>query len=377
MEGRSADIRKTTSAFPSGQSTGQAFWPGRATHERIVRRLLLICERTQNCAESVLRRYGYERGVGHFLAHDLPAMPEERLWLVSSSLSVALSNAEGRAAGRPPFRNSDWRVLFYCLFGSRTLREALFRFEDLFEAVDGRFGSISLSMRSGTASLSFSGLRSPDREAAFVVALDGMAMYHSLLSWAIGQPLGTVAEMDFPESMVSLADPELLPFELILGCDRAALLFDPLLLQAPIVRTVEDGDRLPSLNPSMQIARGETNGDLTARVRRMLHSRLQRQQVLLSLEDCAAIHGMSTATMRRHLRNSGASFRAMRDEVRRAVAVNLLSDPHVSIEDVAARLDFCDSDALRLATQKWIGLSPSDYRKFLLQSGGGKVPGGR
>lgn len=364
------DRRKTGAPLPESSSAGHAIRPGRSTHERIVRRLLTICERTQNCAGPVLRRHGYQSDVEHFLTHDLPTMPEERLWLVSSSLSVALSNAEGRAAGRAPFRNSDWRVLFYCLFGSRTLQEALFRFEDLFEAVDGRFGSIALSMRGGTAVLAFSGLRSPDREAAFVVSLDGMAMYHSLLSWAIGQPLGNLAEFDFPESMRELADPELLPFELILGCDHAALLFNSALLQAPIVRSVEDGDRLPSLNPAMQMARGEAGDDLTARVRRMLHSRLRRQQVLLSLEDCATIHGMSTATMRRRLRNSGASFRVMRDEVRRAVAVDLLSDPNVSIEDVAARLDFCDSDALRLATRKWVGLSPSDYRQFLLQGGG-------
>lgn len=364
-----ADLRRTGAPLANGQPAPR---PGRSTHERMVRRLLTICERTQNCAGPVLRRYGYEPDVGHFLTHDLPTMPEERLWLVTSSLSVALSDAEGRAAGRPPFRGSDWRVLFYCLFGSRTLQEALFRFEDLFEAVDGRFGSISLSMGDGAAVLAFSGLRSPDREAAFVVALDGMAMYHSLLSWAIGQPLGNLAQMDFPEAMRGLADPELLPFELTLGCDRAALLFDPALLRAPIVRTVEDGDRLPSLNPAMQMARGEAAGDLTARVQRMLHSRLQRQQVLLSLEHCAAIYGISTATMRRRLRSSGASFRAMRDEVRRAVAVDLLSDPQVSIEDVAARLDFCDSDALRLATQKWVGLSPSEYRKFLLQGGNGR-----
>jgi len=352
-----------------GAPAGPASPPGRATQERIVRRLLAICERTGNAAAAVLRRYGYQSDVTHFLEQVLPTLSEERLWLVCSSLSVALSDAEGRAAGRPPFRNSDWRVLFYCLLGSRTLQEALFRFEDVFEAVDGRFGSIALSMRGGTAVLAFSGLRSPDRESAFVVSLDGMAMYHSLLSWAIGQPLGNIAEFDFPESMRGLADPELQPFELILGCEHAALLFDPALLQAPIVRSVEDGDRLPSLNPAMQMARGETSGDLTARVRRMLHARLRRQQVLLSLEECAAIHGMSTATMRRRLRSGGASFRAIREDVRRAVAVDLLADPHVSIEDVATRLDFCDSDALRLATQKWVGMSPTDYRKFLVQGG--------
>jgi AraC-like DNA-binding protein len=362
-----ADTRRTGAA--AGGEAVPANLPGRATQERIAHRVLAICQRTPNSAETVLRQFGYRPDVGHFLEHILPTLPEERLWQICSSFTVALSDAEGRAAGRAPFRSSDWRVLFYCLLGSRNLREALFRFDDVFEAVDGRFGSLALSRRDGHAVLTISGQRSPDPEAAFVVLLNGLVMYHSLLSWAIGQPLGHLAEFDFPERMRELADPELLPFELAFDCKNTALLFNPALLQAPIVRSVEDVDRLPSLNPAMQMARGETSVDLTARLRRMLQARLRRQHVLLSLEECAAIHGISTATMRRRLHRSGASFRSMRDDVRRAVAVDLLSDPHISIEDVATRLDFCDSDALRLATQKWVGLSPSEYRKLLLQGG--------
>lgn len=343
--------------------------PGRLTHERIVRRLLAICERTQDCAGAVLHRYGYRSDVDHFLRHELPAMPEDRLWGFCSSLSVALSNTEGKAAGRAAFRSSDWRVLFYCLLGSRTLEEAIFRLEDLFETVDGRFGTIALRMRAGTAVLGFSGLRSSDRDAAFVVSLHGMAMYHSLLSWAIGQPLGTLAEFDFPESMRQLADHDLLPFELALECEQAALLFCPALLKAPIIRNMSDLDRLPSLNPLLQMARGEARGALSARVRRMLQNLLQRQQVMLSLDECAAILGISPATIRRRLRDDGTSFRELRDDVRRTVATDLLADSTVSVEDVATRLDFCDSDALRLATRKWVGLSPSAYRRFLLQGG--------
>lgn len=368
------DVLLPTSLMPAPKTAGATLphvSPGRATQERIARRLLDAFERTQHSAAGFLRAFGFKGDLDAFLEFELPTMPEDRLWQFCSRISVELADAEGRAGGRAPFRSSDWRVLFYCLLGSRTLQEAIFRLEDVFESVDGRFGAISQSARGNLAMLTFTAIRGPDRETAFIVALNGLAMYHSLLSWAIGQPLGELAEFDFPEAIRPLADAELLPFELVLGCDETALLFSPALLHAPIVRSMADCDRLPSLNPAMQMARGEIAGDIASRVWRTLHARLLSQQALLSLDECAAILGMSGSTMRRRIRGQGATFRALCDDVRRTVAIKLLADPNISIEDVATRLDFCDSNALRSASQKWLGMAPREYRKLLLREDAG------
>lgn len=338
---------------------------GRPLQERMVRRFLNAFQRTHIPPGAFLSRNGYAPDVQTFERDQLPGLTERQLWQLYSAICIEYSNAEAGLANRPPFRSSDWRVMFYCVLGSRNLQEAIVRLEDVFDMADGRLGTISFVEAGNKARLVFSGNRGADPELAFLTILNGLTMYHGLLGWAIGKPLGGTAELDFPEDVRPLAEEDLLPFDLMLGCDQAALLFDRSLLQAAIVRSAEDTARLPALNPAMQMAREETPDRVTVRVRSILRARLQQQRVLLTLEQCAAASATPASTLRRQIRSQGTTFRAIRDEVRQAVAVDLLSDPNITIEDVAARLDFCDSDALRLASQKWFGCAPSEYRRSL------------
>jgi AraC-like DNA-binding protein len=61
-----------------------------------------------------------------------------------------------------------------------------------------------------------------------------------------------------------------------------------------------------------------------------------------SLEDVAASRNVSVRTLRRQLAGEGTSFRALMDDVRKAIAEELLTRD-MTITEVAHRLDFADA----------------------------------
>jgi AraC-like DNA-binding protein len=103
---------------------------------------------------------------------------------------------------------------------------------------------------------------------------------------------------------------------------------------------------------------------LSERVRRILFQALNDGQEPPPLDTTAAMVGQSSASFRRELSRKGLSYRGIKDSCRREIAMDLLSRTDLSIEDIAERLSFCDSDAFRRSFGQWIGMAPSQFRKL-------------
>jgi AraC-like DNA-binding protein len=71
--------------------------------------------------------------------------------------------------------------------------------------------------------------------------------------------------------------------------------------------------------------------------------------------------GMSTRTLRRKLEESGTSFRALLDEVREALADEMLTTGALSVEDVAIRLGYAEASSFIHAFKRWKGTTPAAY----------------
>ena len=343
-------------------STGQ---PGR----HIVARLLKLIARRGGNVAGVLRVNGFDEPLEQFLVATLPTLDIANLQKLSSRASVELSDMQASAAGRPPFRGGDWRLLFYCLVGSRTLREAIMRAEELLLAIDDRMGSITLKRVGGKAVLSYTGARSGDEEMDFIVTLHGQLMFHSIFSWLVGKPLEGTLALDFPPSAARYLDIELFPFNLLLGADQPEMRFAASLLDQPIIRTMSDCEALPTLNFLFGLRLGEDPLEIVRRSRHFMAMALRDRRKLPSLEELARHFAMAPMTLRRRLRSAGTSFRVIRDELRHEMAIDMLTNSRMSIEDIAGRLDLCDSDALRRAFRAWTGMAPTEFRRRLGQAG--------
>ena len=87
--------------------------------------------------------------------------------------------------------------------------------------------------------------------------------------------------------------------------------------------------------------------------------------VSLSLEEIADRLYLSPRTIHRRLEEEGASFRTIKDALRRDLALARLTKTQRSIAQIAGELGYADTSAFYRAVVDWTGISPVQYRKRL------------
>src|SRR5262249_11955669 len=98
---------------------------------------------------------------------------------------------------------------------------------------------------------------------------------------------------------------------------------------------------------------------LSAQVKLLMDGALRQKRGLPSETMICRSLGLSEATLRRHLRRQGTSYRHLRASSLREEAVRLMQDPDTTPACVAQRLGFSDDRAFRRAFRSWSGMSPS------------------
>ena len=83
------------------------------------------------------------------------------------------------------------------------------------------------------------------------------------------------------------------------------------------------------------------------------------------LENVAARLGLHAKALTRRLHHEGTTYSAILDRLRRGLAERYLSEPHVSVTDVAFLLGFSDASAFNKAARRWFGTSPQTLRRRL------------
>jgi AraC-like DNA-binding protein len=270
-----------------------------------------------------------------------------------------LAANDSRRLGRRPLRASDWRVVLHSLSGARTLRDGIQRYIDCFEALDWRCGRTSLRARADMAEMRLDALR-PERSIdGCLIDLSGMAHVHALCAWMIAQPLpleGVWLDHDAP-TFAALDLPQL-PFPRALDEGWTGFRFPSAYLDYPVVRTTEEFEAGPPGSYMFGTMIGDEDGQpVSAQARRIVLSALRQSHRLPLFEELLPPIGGSATTLRRRLAE-GISFREIKDSCRREISLDLLSRSSLSVEEIAERLDYCDSDAFR----QWVGMPTSRYR---------------
>jgi AraC-like DNA-binding protein len=105
--------------------------------------------------------------------------------------------------------------------------------------------------------------------------------------------------------------------------------------------------------------RNEQRRGITAVVR----SKLFRESGWFpSLDEVAAELDVHPRTLRRQLAAEDTSFRALLNESRSALAVDLLCNVGLTVEEVSKRLGYTDTSTFCHAFKRWHGVPPSGYR---------------
>ncbi len=102
---------------------------------------------------------------------------------------------------------------------------------------------------------------------------------------------------------------------------------------------------------------------LSEQVRQWLERTIEHGQQQATLVEAALHFEMSQQVMHRRLQLEDQSFKEIKKQTRRDIAINLLSEQQRSIEDIAHRIGFSEPSAFIRAFKSWTGLTPLNYRR--------------
>lgn len=91
---------------------------------------------------------------------------------------------------------------------------------------------------------------------------------------------------------------------------------------------------------------------------------------LPKVEDVARSLDTSARTLQRRLQERNLRYQQVLDEVRSELAVQLIRDHSLTLNDLADYLGFNDQSALQHAFRRWQGMSPGQYRKEIVRQAG-------
>ncbi|MGB7478811.1 MAG: helix-turn-helix domain-containing protein [Burkholderiaceae bacterium] len=72
---------------------------------------------------------------------------------------------------------------------------------------------------------------------------------------------------------------------------------------------------------------------------------------------------LAGSTLRRRLEQEGQSYQAIKDQLRRDLAIDRLLRSTDSVAAIAAELGFAEPSAFYRAFKKWTGARPAEYRR--------------
>jgi len=259
------------------------------------------------------------------------------------------------------YQLTTYGIWGYALLSSQSFRQAAdlgLRYLDLTFA----FNRISLREDTDQAHLQLDGSHLPDQVRDFLLLRDTVAVM------VIQREL-TGKRMPLDRVQLSMPAPAdtarfIEQFGLLpeFACAENRISFSRHLLDLPLPRANPHSAQLCEQQCQALLAKRRVRSGLAGQIRDRLLSTPGR---LADMEVIASELNISSRTLRRRLEEQGSSFRQLQEEVRQALAEELLAIASLSQEDIAERLGYSEVSNFLHAFKRWKGLTPGQYRQTL------------
>lgn len=303
------------------------------------------------------------------IAHELLAEPAARVTQAQFStlyrlLAIELDDEMPGIFSRP-LRSGTLKYLCLSLLDAPRLEVALHRFGQFFRLIlddfslqlgrEGQVGYVELRPHSHAA-------QAPDGQGVSVLGCELMLkLVHGVASWLARQriPLDAV-DFAFARPAASSDHHYLFPGPVRFDCAQTRLCFDASYLDLPIRQRKPDLETFLSRAPEDWIFVSFAEQLTCHRVAQYVTGKLPQTP---NIDEAAAALHCSVRTLCRRLAAEGTSFQAVKDDVRRDVAIERLTRTDDAIAAIAFDVGFDNPTAFHRAFRHWTGSTPSAYRR--------------
>lgn len=274
------------------------------------------------------------------------------------------------SGGKVP--NGSLRMMCLCILHSPNLREAIERCSDFYEVIRGPRVKPILELRGRSALIRIGPLAEVSEADYRQILADSppslvrtsLSMWHHFICWLAGRRLaltGVSCSFAPPEDA---ADYQVLfQAPVRFNAEENALRLPAELLELPIVQTEETLVGFLKTAPYQLLVMVDGDHSLASQVRAIIGRDFSRE--LPSAEAVAFSLNMSVTTLRRRLMREETSYQKIKDDCRKEAAINYLSCPDLSNNDIAGLMGFDETSAFFRSFKKWTGMTPGEYRKRL------------
>lgn len=189
-------------------------------------------------------------------------------------------------------------------------------------------------------------------------------MWHNLLNWFAGRPVPLLrVEFGFAEPHHSPEWAQFFRCPVRFDCAESMIVFSLDVLALPNVQTEQSLYLFLKSAPYRLIVPSYHEHRFSDRVLALFGD--DYSQKLPGSAEVSQRLGVSVSTLRRQLLEEGNSFQQLKDDCRRAAAMQYLASPDLSFSEVAGLLGFDEVSAFFRAFRRWTNMTPSEYRQSL------------
>ena len=186
-------------------------------------------------------------------------------------------------------------------------------------------------------------------------------MLHGVICWLVGRRI-PLRQVDFSATQ----PPRTNDFRLFFGTPvrfgqpYGQIVFDTRFLKLPIIRSDRSLKHFLRRAPENILVGYYYDAGTANALRHRLQS--TNPEEWPDFADISRELRVPATTLRRRLTEEGLSFHALKDEVRRDMAVDLLLTTDLSIYEISAKLGYSETSAFYRAFRNWMDCSPGRYR---------------
>ena len=199
--------------------------------------------------------------------------------------------------------------------------------------------------------------------ADFFIAELCFSNIHRLLSW-LAMEIIQVDHVEFQWERPAYAQDYRLMFygaPCLFEQGKTRIGFSQSILEKPVHQNLSNLEKFLE-NPNFEILVLDFKAEnlasrVAAKIRQRLHS-------MPSLPELAEEIGIKPYTLQRSLAKEGITYLAIKNQVKRDAAIEMLVSTDLSIEEISSQLGFSETSPFTRTFKEWTGIPPSAYRKY-------------